>query len=382
MAPLGLYVHWPFCLAKCPYCDFNSHLRDHVDHPLWAERLVQEMETMASQARREGEPLSSIFIGGGTPSLMAPATMANVIEAARRIFGFLPDIEITMEANPTSVEAAKLEAFATAGVSRLSMGIQSLDPAALTMLGREHSAEEALAALATARALFSRVSADFIYCRPGQTEADWQQELGRILDLGLDHLSLYQLTLEPGTAFFSRHQRGLMSMPDDETGRQFYDLTQQMTDAAGLPAYEISNHAAPGQESRHNLIYWRAHDWLGIGPGAFGRYWLDGQRVETRMRRNPDGWLNSVANEGHGIDATACDGSDDAVAEMLMMGLRLKEGVDLARLRSIAPKGTLPSMAALDAAVSHGFIFRKGDRIALSAKGFPLINTILAQLLA
>ena len=379
----GLYIHWPFCLSKCPYCDFNSHLREEVDHPLWAESLVREMGTLADRSGRRGFPLDSIFVGGGTPSLMEPATMATVLDSAHATFGFAHGIEITMEANPTSVEAERLGAFRDAGVNRLSMGIQSLDDGALAVLGRGHTAGEALRALETARALFGRVSADFIYARPGQDAASWAEELTRILALGLDHLSLYQLTLEPGTAFWSRHRQGLLEVPGDALARELFDLTRGMCVDAGLPAYEVSNHAVPGAECRHNLVYWRAGDWIGVGPGAHGRYWFDSERLETRCRRDPEAWLDGVAEEGHGLDAVDREGPGDAAAEMLMMGLRLERGVDLDRLSSLPGiNGDGFDRAALDPLCEEGLATLDEGWLRLTPKGMPLINGVLGRLLA
>ena len=379
----GLYVHWPFCLAKCPYCDFNSHLRGTVDHPLWAESLVREMETLADRAGRRGVRLDSVFVGGGTPSLMEPATVAALLGAARSTFGFAPGIEITMEANPTSVEAGRLGAFRDAGVNRLSMGVPSLDDGARAARGRGHTAGAALRALATARSLYKRVSADFIYARPGQDAAGWGHELDRILALGLDHLSLYQLTLEPGTAYWSRHRRGLLEVPGDGAARELFDLTRGMCSDAGLPAYEVSNHAVPGAECRHNLVYWRAGDWIGVGPGAHGRYWLDSERIETRCRRDPDAWLAGVAEEGHGLDGVGREGPGEAAAEMLMMGLRLERGVDLGRLAGLPGiDGDGFDRTALDPLCGEGLATLEGERLRLTPKGIPLVNSVIGRLLA
>ena len=378
----GLYIHWPYCLSKCPYCDFNSHIAGTVDHSLWAEMYCREMETLARRSGRKGLTLDSIFVGGGTPSLMSPDVMAQVLDHARSVFRFTDQTEITMEANPTSVEASRLKAFASAGIGRLSLGIQALDDEALSALGRNHSHEEALQALKTAQSIFPRVSADFIYARPNQTPESWQKELAQILDLGLSHLSLYQLTLEPGTAFFSRHQRGLLTVPDDDAGRRFYDLTSKMTDKAGLSAYEISNHAASGQECRHNLIYWRAGDWLGIGPGAHGRYWLDDQRIETRSRRDPAAWLDDVSKSGTALDVETEDTPFDTASEIMMMGLRLKEGVDLERLSALP--GFDPCWITndkLDHLAEGGLIDVDKTVITLTEKGRPVINAVLGHLL-
>ena len=379
--PLALYVHWPFCLSKCPYCDFNSHVAETVDHNKWAEALVRELHHHAKRAQKQQHHLSSIFFGGGTPSLMAPETMASIITAAHDIFDCPADIEITMEANPTSVEAERLKSFRDAGANRLSMGIQSLKANGLQYLGREHSAPEALNALDHARQIFDRVSADFIYARTDQTAEEWQEELTDILALGLDHLSLYQLTLEKGTAFYSRHQRGLLDVPDADDARRFYDLTQELTLAAGCPAYEISNHAKPGQESRHNLIYWQAYDWLGIGPGAYGRFWVDAKRMESRSRRDPAAWLDDVFRQDHAIDHYQEDSMTDFAHEALMMGLRLHQGVDLNRVTSIAGSfsnwGNEKAMAQL---LDAEFITMDGDILKLTDQGRPLLNTILHHL--
>ena len=380
--PLALYVHWPYCLSKCPYCDFNSHVADHVDHQRWSENLVRDLAHQLDQTGRKGDPLKSLFFGGGTPSLMAPETMANIINTAKELLLCDDDLEITMEANPTSVEAEKLQAFKEAGANRLSMGIQSLRKTGLHDLGREHSASEALSALEKARLIFPRVSADFIYARSGQTIHDWQIELEEILALGLDHLSLYQLTIEMGTAFYSRHQRGLLEIPDADTARQFFDLTQDMTYAANCPAYEISNHAKPGQESQHNMIYWQAFDWIGVGPGAYGRFWQDGKRLETRSRRDPAAWLDDVETNGHGIDQTTEDNLNDFAHEALMMGLRLKKGVDLERIISIS--GEIDQWACaktLEQMINADFLILEHGYLRLTDQGRPLLNMILNKLI-
>lgn len=379
----GLYIHWPFCVSKCPYCDFNSHIAGKIDHQRWAAMYCRELETLASRAGCQGRRVNTIFFGGGTPSLMHPDVMHQLITEVQSLFVVDDDVEITMEANPTSVEAARLEAFGEAGVNRLSMGIQALDDAALTALGRNHGKAEALAALATARSVFSRVSADFIYARPGQTATAWQAELAQVLELDLDHLSLYQLTLEPGTAFYSRHQRGLLNLPDDDTARELYDLTAEHTAAAGLQGYEISNYARPGQESRHNLVYWRAGDWLGIGPGAHGRYWDGDQRIETRSRRDPMAWLDDVAAAGTALDQYAADSPVETVSEILMMGLRLAEGVDLTRLSKLpGQRHDLIKSADIDLLVSSGLVTFRDNILTLTHEGKPVINAVLSKLLA
>lgn len=382
MAGLGLYVHWPFCKAKCPYCDFNSHVVAAVDHQRWADLLRRELDHMATLSGQDGGSLGSIFFGGGTPSLMAPETMAAVVNHAKDIFAFDANIEITMEANPTSVEADKLADFRGAGANRLSMGIQSLRPDALSFLGREHSADEALAALNIATGLFPRVSADFIYALPDQTESQWQAELEEVLRLGLSHYSLYQLTLEEGTAFYSQHLRGKLDVPGADQARAFFDLTQAMTANAGCPAYEISNHAAPGQESQHNLTYWGAGNWLGIGPGAYGRFWSNGARIETRSRRAPASWLDDVTEQGHAIDHHLTETPLDYAHEAMMMGLRLTKGVDLSAisLRAGAEEHWL-NLEQLSQLIAEGLIEKDEERLRLTASGQPLLNSILNAIL-
>ena len=332
--PLGLYVHWPFCKAKCPYCDFNSHLSDDIDADAFLSAYHTEMAYMADQLDHR-TALSSIFFGGGTPSLMPAFIVESVIDKAADIFGFMPDIEITAEANPTSVEAGTMLDFHHAGVNRVSMGVQSLRDDTLAFLGREHSADEARTALATIRTAFDNMSIDMIYATPDQTPADWHDELSSALALGLDHLSLYQLTIETGTHFYTRQRRGEVMALDDDHAATLFDITRTLTRTAGLPAYEISNHAKPGHECRHNLIYWQSGNWLGIGPGAHSRFTRivspdQHNRIGISTRRSPAGWLNAIATDGHATDTHVTDDKNDSAAEMLMMGLRLTSGLSLA----------------------------------------------------
>jgi len=303
MQQLALYIHWPFCLAKCPYCDFNSHVRDHIDQARFGAALRAELAWEAARLGRRR--LVSIFFGGGTPSLMDPDTAAALVEDATRLFDASPGLEVTLEANPTSVEAARLAAFRAAGVNRVSIGVQSLDPEALRLLGRQHSADQAKAALATARRLFPRVSFDLIYARPGQDVPAWRAELHQALYLAADHLSLYQLTIEPGTRFEALHRRGAIVLPDPETGAALYEASAEEAARVGLAAYEVSNYARPGAESRHNLAYWRYQDYAGIGPGAHGRVELDGALLATRRHRAPEPCAALVAAPGHGSAAEA-----------------------------------------------------------------------------
>ena len=303
---LALYVHWPFCVSKCPYCDFNSHVRETVDQERWRDALLADL---AHEAREtQGRRLTSVFFGGGTPSLMPPATVAALIEAAEAHWGFAPGIEITLEANPSSVEAARFADLAVAGVNRVSLGLQSLDDAALRFLGRAHDVDEGLAALDTALSAFARISFDLIYALPGQSDAAWQAQLGRALSFGTGHLSLYQLTIEPGTRFAAMAAKGELVPADPDESAALYELTRDMTAAAGLPAYEISNHARPGEESRHNLSYWRYRSYAGIGPGAHGRR---GGHA-TQRHRKPENWLSALARNGHGISEEAVIAARDA----------------------------------------------------------------------
>lgn len=382
---LALYVHWPFCRAKCPYCDFNSHVADEIDHHRFAAAYRREMAHMASQYGG-GRPLESIFFGGGTPSLMPPWLVAGIISDAESIFGFTPGIEITAEANPTSSEATLFAGFHDAGVNRLSLGVQSLRDDGLAFLGREHSAEEALAALHTARNTFDRLSIDLIYARQNQDPSDWADELSRALDLGLDHMSLYQLTIEPGTHFFTRTRRGESLIADDGLAADMYAATTRVMRDAGMPAYEISNHARPGAECRHNLVYWQAEDWIGVGPGAHGRVnYAEGCAKGRRgiaTRRSPIGWLEAVETAGHAIETVIDDGMEDAVAERLMMGLRLAKGIEIADLASrFGDLAGLIDMEAQAELVASGLLADDPDHLRVTEDGRLLLNQILAALL-
>ena len=379
----GLYVHWPFCRSKCPYCDFNSHVRDGVDHDRWRRALLGELDHFADET--EGRTLGSIFFGGGTPSLMAPGTVAAVIARAAERWRFDPDIEITLEANPTSVEAGTFAGFAAAGVNRVSLGVQALDDAALAFLGRGHDAAEALAAVADAARRFRRYSVDLIYARPGQSVAAWRAELGRALEHAGGHVSVYQLTIEPGTAFHTLHARGALGVPDADTQAALYDATQEVLAGAGLPAYEISNHARPGDESRHNLVYWRYGDYVGIGPGAHGRLTLGGgAKWATRTHRAPEIWLRRVEADGHGEKPREVVAPGERLSEMLMMGLRLTEGVALSRVRA-ETGGDLDRQidpGALARLVSGGFLSRGRDRLKATPEGLRRLDSVLSALLA
>jgi oxygen-independent coproporphyrinogen-3 oxidase len=329
MDSLALYIHWPFCLAKCPYCDFNSHVRERIPQDRFRAALRTELAWEAARLGRRR--LTSVFFGGGTPSLMAPETVDALLEDAFRLFEPAPDIEITLEANPTSVEASRLAAFRQAGVNRASLGVQSLTPEALQMLGREHSVAQARAALETARKIFPRLSFDLIYARPGQTESDWRDELRAALALAADHLSLYQLTIEPGTRFETLHRRGEIVLPEGDAAAALYGATAEEAGRFGLSAYEVSNYASPGAESRHNLAYWRYEDYAGIGPGAHGRISLDGRLYATRRHRAPEPWAERVERDGHGTVEQTPLPPEEQAREALLMGLRLTEGVDAAR---------------------------------------------------
>jgi oxygen-independent coproporphyrinogen-3 oxidase len=365
---LALYVHWPFCVSKCPYCDFNSHVRESIDQSAWRDALLGDLAWEAG-ARPRG-PLSSIFFGGGTPSLMEPATVAALIEAANRHWGLAPDVEITLEANPSSVEAARFADLAAAGVNRVSLGLQSLDDRALRFLGRAHDVAEGLAALETAQGCFGRVSFDLIYALPGQGESTWAAELGRALAFGTGHVSLYQLTIEPGTRFAAMAARGALAPLDPDEAAELYELTQAMTATAGLPAYEISNHARPGEESRHNLAYWRYRPYLGVGPGAHGRR----GGMATHRHRKPENWLAALERNGHGICEETALSRDEQSTEALLMGLRLSEGVEIEAVESRL------DLSAVERLEGHGLLTRNGGRLVVTSAGRLLLNAILTEI--
>lgn len=380
MEPLALYIHWPFCLAKCPYCDFNSHVRDRIDQRRFAAALKRELAWEA--ARLGPRPLASIFFGGGTPSLMDPATVADLIADARRLFQAGDALEVTLEANPTSVEAARLAAFRDAGVNRISLGVQSLREDALRGLGRQHSAGQAIAALELARGLFPRISFDLIYTRPGQTLADWRAELREALSLAHDHLSLYQLTIEPGTAFEALHRRGELVLPDDDAAAALYDATGEEAARFGLAPYEVSNYARPGSESRHNLAYWRYGDYAGIGPGAHGRVTLGGRLLATRRHRAPEPWADRVEAQGHGTTHEEQVAPGDRAREMLLMGLRLTEGIDVARF---AARTGIALADAIDTdilqrAEAEGYLVLTDGRLRALPEGRKRLDALLGAL--
>lgn len=382
IAPLGVYVHWPFCKSKCPYCDFNSHVRDGVDHARWRNALLAELAHAAREA--PGRRVESLFFGGGTPSLMAPETVAAVIERTRALWDTAHDLEITLEANPTSVEAGGFAALAEAGVNRLSLGIQALDPAALRFLGREHSLGEALEALDHARRHFARYSFDLIYVRPGQTPAAWKDELERALALAGEHLSLYQLTIERGTRFFTDRARGAFSLPGEEPAAEMFEYTQARLAAAGLPAYEISNHARPGAACRHNLIYWRYQDYVGVGPGAHGRFAAAAAKRATRRLSGPEAWLEAVERSGHGTAECTVVSGRDLVDEALMMGLRLSEGIDRRDFALVAGVDPVEALgeAKLAPLVAAGFLEIDATHLVATPAGRQRLNALLARLVA
>lgn len=375
---LALYIHWPFCVSKCPYCDFNSHVRDTVDQKVWAAALLADL---AHEARlTEGRKLGSIFFGGGTPSLMPPATAAALISAAEAHWGFANDIEITLEANPSSVEAARFAELSAAGVNRVSLGLQALDDEILGFLGRAHRVDESLAALETAQCHFERVSIDLIYARPNQTADQWQGELARAIGFGTTHMSLYQLTIEAGTRFATDVAKQQWQPLDDDLAADLYVMTQEMTASAGLPAYEISNHAAPGHESRHNLAYWRYQDYAGVGPGAHGRR----GGMATMRHKKPENFLSAVARNDHGLKSEDALDRETQAMEALLMGLRLGEGVDISALsaRFSIDSGDLLDWKAVDKLETLGFVHRAGRHVSVTSKGFPLLDAILPQIVA
>jgi oxygen-independent coproporphyrinogen-3 oxidase len=373
--PLALYVHWPFCVSKCPYCDFNSHVRERVDQAAWRDALLADLryEAMLLPGRR----VSSIFFGGGTPSLMPPQTVAAVIAAADAAWGLIDDCEITLEANPNSVEVANFAALAAAGVNRVSIGVQSFDAQILEFLGRAHSGDEARRAIAAAQAHFARVSFDLIYARPGQSLAAWEVELAEALAFGTGHLSLYQLTIEPGTRFATLAAKGDLVIPDGDAAADLFDATQAATRAAGLPRYEVSNHARRGEESRHNLTYWRYGDYAGIGPGAHGRRLAQA----TERHRKPENFLSAVARNGHGLKVETDLPPHERATEAMLMGLRLIEGVDLTRVetRSGLARDSFVDAGAVARLAGQGLLVQESDQLAVTDAGILLLDSILSE---
>jgi putative oxygen-independent coproporphyrinogen III oxidase len=380
VAPFGVYIHWPFCLSKCPYCDFNSHVRRAaIDEARFVKAFAAEIATTA--ARTPGRTVSSIFFGGGTPSLMQPATVGAILDAIGRDWQVSPDVEITLEANPTSVEAERFRGYRAAGVNRVSLGVQALDDRVLKELGRLHTADEAMAAVAVARSVFERYSFDLIYARPQQTLSEWERELKEALRQAGEHLSLYQLTIEPDTPFEALHAAGKLAVPDDDRARELYDTTQDVCAAHGLPAYEISNHARPGAECRHNLVYWRMHDYAGIGPGAHGRLDIDGDRHATATEKRPESWLRRVEQDGHGLVTDEVLTREEIGDEFLLMGLRLAEGIDPDRFTAVS--GRKLDTARIAALREHGLVeTTSAGHLRVSLPGFPVLDAVVADLAA
>jgi oxygen-independent coproporphyrinogen-3 oxidase len=378
--PFGVYVHWPFCLSKCPYCDFNSHVRHQtIDEARFVRAFRREIA--ATAARVPGRTVSSIFLGGGTPSLMQPATVAAILDAVAHNWSVAPAVEITLEANPSSVEAARFRGYRAAGVNRVSLGVQALSDAALRELGRLHSATEALDALALARSLFERYSLDLIYARPRQTVEAWKTELASALAHAGEHLSLYQLTIEQDTPFASLQSAGKLVIPDEELARALFDVTQELCSLAGMPAYEVSNHARPGGECRHNLIYWKGYEYAGVGPGAHGRLDLNGARHATATEKGPEAWLTRVETDGHGVVTDEVLTREEVADEFLLMGLRLSEGIDPARYACLAGRALSPQRIAF--LREQGFIETDGHGMLRATRaGFALLDAVVADLAA
>jgi putative oxygen-independent coproporphyrinogen III oxidase len=376
----GVYIHWPFCLSKCPYCDFNSHVRHAaIDEARFVRAFTAEIA--ATAARVPGRTVSTIFFGGGTPSLMQPSTVDAILQAVARHWSIAPDVEVTLEANPTSVEATRFRGFRAAGVNRVSLGVQALDDAALKELGRLHTAREALDAVAIARENFERYSFDLIYARPRQTPEMWAAELKRAIAQAGEHLSLYQLTIEQDTPFFALREAGKLIVPDDDTGRALYDTTQEICAAAGLPAYEISNHARGGAQCRHNLVYWRAHEYAGIGPGAHGRLDIGGERRAVATEKRPEAWLMRVESLGHGIATDEALTREQMADEFLLMGLRLAEGVDPERYARLAGRPLDPRRIAI--LHDEGAVETTADgMLRVTLAGFPVLDAVVADLAA
>jgi len=378
MSGFGIYVHWPFCAAKCPYCDFNSHVRQQIDESGWIDAIVRELEWTAAQQGTERPIVETVFFGGGTPSLMQGASVGRTLDTIARLWRTANVVEVTLESNPASADATRFADYRAAGVNRLSLGVQALNDKDLKMLGRLHNVAEAKAALALAMRNFGRVSLDLIYARPEQTLADWRAELNEALAFGTDHLSLYQLTIEPATPFATLYKTGALKIPDEDRAAELFELTQEMTAAAGRPAYEISNHARPGSEARHNLLYWRYGSYAGVGPGAHGRLDLRGKRVATQTERLPERWRDAVARNGHGLIEQSDVPRADAAREHLLMNLRLAEGLDLAAYR--ARWGTMPDAQRMQSLIDDGLLTRDGDRLSATPRGRLLLNSVIAAL--
>jgi putative oxygen-independent coproporphyrinogen III oxidase len=378
----GIYVHWPFCRSKCPYCDFNSHVRERLDEAAWREALLAELDHYA--ARTPGRTVTSIFFGGGTPSLMDPASTQAVLERIAQRWPVADDVEITLEANPNSAEAARFAAFRAAGINRLSIGIQALDDAALRFLGRGHNTSEGLAAIDAASRVFDRYSFDLIYARPGQSLAAWESELRAALALAADHLSVYQLTIEPGTAFHTAHARGDFVLPPPDLAADLFERTHAILAEAGMPLYEVSNHARAGHECRHNLVYWRYEDYVGVGPGAHGRITVDGHKIATRQERAPETWIAAIRAAGHATAEERPIPAAEAAQEALLMGLRLAEGVDAARFQreTGVPLANAIDSARLPALVTGGLVEWDTRTLRATHEGMRVLNSVIAELAA
>ncbi|MES2473596.1 MAG: radical SAM family heme chaperone HemW [Pseudomonadota bacterium] len=374
----GVYVHWPFCAAKCPYCDFNSHVRTAIDEDGWVDGILAELDWVA-ETQTHRPVVETIFFGGGTPSLMSGKSAGRILQKIAALWPMANDAEITLEANPASADAARFADYRAAGVNRVSLGVQALNDADLKKLGRLHDVAEAKAALKMALALFDRVSLDLIYARPDQSDADWRRELREALSFGTEHLSLYQLTIEPETPYALLHKNGSLQIPDDDIAAGLYETTQELTSAAGVPAYEISNHARPGAESRHNLIYWRYGDYAGVGPGAHGRLNLGGQRTATAAIKLPERWRDTVGKSGHGFAERTTISNEEAAREHLLMNLRLAEGIDLAAYEQ--RWSARPHAAKIAAMQEQGFVTLENDRLTATPSGRLLLNRVIEKLL-
>jgi len=378
MNGFGIYVHWPFCAAKCPYCDFNSHVRASIDEEGWAQAIVRELSYVAELQGADRPTVETIFFGGGTPSLMSAKSIGAVIDACRRLWRSSNNVEITLEANPASADATRFADYAAAGVNRLSLGVQALNDADLRLLGRLHDVREAKSALALAMRTFERVSLDLIYARPGQSVAAWRDELAEALSFGTEHLSLYQLTIEPATPFATLYKTGVLQIPDEDLAAALYETTQELTSRANVPAYEVSNHARENCESRHNLIYWRYGAYAGVGPGAHGRLELNGKRVATVGERLPERWREKVMRDGHGFIEMTEVGKEDSAREHLLMNLRLAEGIDLAAYRT--RWGIVPAPQRIAGLAAAGLVVNQAGMLKATPRGMLVLNRVIAEL--